>query len=48
MVLSPSQLGLVYFSPPSNKRHFLVLMARKEGVIKIQPHDVTKLEAGRD
>lgn len=39
MVLSAGQLGLVYFPLPSNKRHFLVLMARKESVVKIQPHD---------
>lgn len=34
--LGGSQLGLVYFPPLSNKRHFLVLMAWKESVITIQ------------
>lgn len=43
-VLGASQLGLVYFPLLSNKRHFLVLMAWKENVIKIQPHGVTKRE----
>lgn len=41
-VLGASQLGLVYFPLLSNKRHFLVLMAWKESVIKIQPRGVTK------
>lgn len=39
-----SQLGLVYFPLLSNKHHFLVLMAWKESVIKIQAHSVTKRE----
>lgn len=39
-----SQLGLVYFPPLSNKRHFLVLMAWKESVIKIHARGVTKRE----
>lgn len=43
-VLSASQLGLVYFPLLSNKRHFLVLMAWKESVIKILPRGVTKRE----
>lgn len=42
--LGVSQLGLVYFPPLSNKRHFLVLMAWKESVIKIQARGVTKRE----
>lgn len=42
MVLSAGQLGLVYFPLPSNRRHFRVLMTRKESVVKIQPHDGTK------
>lgn len=41
-----SQLGLVYFPLLSNKRHFRVLMAWKESVIKMQPHGVTKRETG--
>jgi len=42
--LCESQLGLVYFPPLSNKRHFLLLMAWKESVIKIQARSVTKRE----
>lgn len=34
-ILGASQLGLVYFPPLSNKRHFLLLMAWRESVIKI-------------
>lgn len=42
--LRASQLGLVYFPLLSNKRHFLVLMAWKASVIKIQASGVTKRE----
>lgn len=42
--LGASQLGLVYFPLLSNKRHFLVLMAWKGSVIKIQTCGVTKRE----
>lgn len=43
--LHVSQLRVVYFPPPSNKRHSLFLMAWKQSVIKIQPLRVTKCEA---
>lgn len=42
--LGVSQLALVYFPLPSNKRHFLVLWLGKESVIKIPPRGVTERE----